>query len=66
MPLARGTAAVGYLTILGMLLAAECPVSHTIPAGVQASDLPIRTQAESSSTPLLLFLLLASVSSANI
>lgn len=36
MPLARGTAAVGYLTILGMLLAARVPVTWTIPAGVQA------------------------------
>jgi len=35
MPLARGTAAVGYITILGLSLAAGAPVSAACPKGVQ-------------------------------
>ncbi|KAL2652061.1 hypothetical protein R1flu_020189 [Riccia fluitans] len=35
MPLARGTAVVGYVTLLGLFLAAEMEVSASIPEGVQ-------------------------------
>jgi len=35
MPLARGTAAVGYITILGLFLAAGAPVAVRCPEGVQ-------------------------------
>ena len=31
MPLARGTAAVGYITLLGIFLAAGMPITATIP-----------------------------------
>ncbi|KAG6545276.1 hypothetical protein Mapa_013389 [Marchantia paleacea] len=35
MPLARGTAVVGYVTLLGLFLAADMEVSASIPEGVQ-------------------------------
>eukprot|EP00884_Botryococcus_braunii_P020007 jgi/Botrbrau1/6690/Bobra.0202s0028.1 len=35
MPLARGTAVVGYITILSMFWAAGMPVTSNIPKGVQ-------------------------------
>lgn len=35
MPLARGTAAVGYITILGLFLSADMPVNANIPKDSQ-------------------------------
>ena len=35
MPLARGTAAVGYITLLGLFLAAGMRITADIPEGMQ-------------------------------
>lgn len=42
MPLCRGTAVVGYITLLGLFLAAGMEVTATIPPGLQVRWSPVQ------------------------